>query len=193
MTNAVIHSKELIIPAFSDAAYQLARQRAFDCYNDGIFSIMVSARRYDSLDAFIDCARIADKTLLERAQCRGIILDPLIGEQDFSENTYDVFQKIFSRISLPCFMVKYGGFLRRPIMIVRTVGELEFVASYLCFPHLTCLQYDDEECCLARIDESNDLVVTCGNASESLADSFVGRVFTQSAEAIIIFPPAVVV
>ncbi len=195
MPSLAHQQKEITIPTFSEKSYQCARQKAFDCYNDGIFSMMVSARRYDSPDAFIEGASLKDPILRARAQCKGIILDPLIGEQDFFENTIDTFQKIFFHISLPCFLSNYKGFSQRITVIACAAGDYKTLRD-LCWGENRFFvpPTSDLLCCgpslPAGFVDNKDLVVALGSNAEPFSDSLADQIFVHYVNAIIVFPPS---
>lgn len=188
--------KELIIPAFSDGAYQLAQQRAHDRHNLGTFAFRVVARQYESIHDFIAKASATDPDLLRRAQCQGIVFDPKVGEKDFAQNTIPIFLEIASSVVPYCFLVRYSCAPRHSTLMARNMTELKKIKYAYWEKHATgkktvqVMMYPDVanmHNILSDEAKRNSVVVLCGDATVPFESSFAGSVFNKYNNVIVVF------
>ncbi|MEK9175345.1 MAG: hypothetical protein AAB795_02005 [Patescibacteria group bacterium] len=190
-------AKNFIIPAFSEEAYALARQRAHDCYNDGTFAFTVLPKQYESIDDFINKARVLDPEIFQRARCRGVIFDYLVGEKDFFQNTLSVYFEIASHITFPCFLVRHSRASRCATIVARNLDELKKIRNvYWENPgtsqdKIMVIMYNSSmniDIILKNEMARGGLVVICReDVSISFESSLAGYVFNNYDNVIIVF------
>lgn len=190
----VTEIRELIIPAFSNESFQVARQRANDCHNQGVFAFLAVALQYISVNDFIEKAHIADAKFLARAPCQGILLDLVVGTMDFFENTINVFLHIVRESTPPCFLVRYSHPTKYVTIIARNMHELERIKKQYWDVHgreqsmiqILCPVPDVDEALRVELNKNSNVVI-CADANMKFDYSWADSIYKKFDNVTVVF------